>query len=168
MALNAIHLACSIILTLFAWPYYDLWQLNDHMCQVNSESFHILQEWASLKLIVSDTWCNERHVARSLLVLSSVSFIYRAICKPAPITVWAVHPKSPINSILAWFNFIHLLSHSTNPLIFPTRSCALNILEEFVDWNRCNCSARFLQNKFNSLRPSDAYMRQWSNHHWFR
>ena len=21
---------------------------------------------------------------------------------------------------------------------------------------------------FNSLRPSDAYMRQWTNHHWFR
>ena len=21
---------------------------------------------------------------------------------------------------------------------------------------------------FNSLRPSDAYMRQWTNHHWIR
>ena len=23
-------------------------------------------------------------------------------------------------------------------------------------------------NAINSLRPSDAYMRQWTNHHWFR
>ena len=30
------------------------------------------------------------------------------------------------------------------------------------------CHAWFCCGPINSLRPSDAYMRQWTNHHWFR
>ena len=33
----------------------------------------------------------------------------------------------------------------------------------------CNISFKFPRGQWvNTLRPSDAYMRQWSNHHWFR
>ena len=43
---------------------------------------------------------------------------------------------------------------------------------EFTGWQNCfqltNMDDISFRNMFNSLRPSDAYMRQWITHHWLR
>ena len=38
----------------------------------------------------------------------------------------------------------------------------------YLNWWVASNDASHIATLFNSLRPSDAYMRQWSNHHWFR
>ena len=91
---------------------------------------------------------------------------------PGPIMPLSLHQHIP-----GWFPGILLLCHCRLPYmtlsteylqVIHTHSVEIEMLFSWKGMLLSHFNKGTDQFIFNSLRPIDAYMHQWTNHHWFR